>query len=83
MAHVQWALHGSGTLLQQLHHPREVFLTFSCDWVAIGLFHQKVPVDHFIDPNGPLWEAKKTHSANRLFCRYVTCHRRNKQHSEH
>lgn len=56
-AHVIWLEHAS-KVLQEGHHPHELFMTQSCATVHPSTFHHKVNVD-VLDPIGSLPEYRQ------------------------
>ncbi|KAL4067275.1 S-adenosyl-L-methionine-dependent methyltransferase [Scleroderma yunnanense] len=63
--HVQWFDHSSKTIVEQLGHPQELFLTTHCDTVGVNLIIGRVEA-HYIAPGQSLAEV----SSHDFFYRY-------------
>ncbi|KAH7886266.1 S-adenosyl-L-methionine-dependent methyltransferase [Phlebopus sp. FC_14] len=64
--HVQWFVHSSKTILEELGHPQELFLTDQCGTLDMNCIIGRVEA-HYIDPTRPAPEIK----AHDYFYRYT------------
>lgn len=70
MMHIRWLVHASKTILQEAHHPRELFATYDCDLLPVNVIDGACEVRR-LDPGDTVPQFSVTCPENIFFLRCV------------